>query len=140
MKKLLIAAAAASLVLAGCTDDEPEPAGATDAMEEASVAFGSPEDGAEVTSPVTLEFSATALTVEPAGEVNEGAGHFHVFTDTDCAAEGTVIGDEAQHFGDGSTSTEVELDPGEHTLCLQLADGAHTALPYTHTITITVAE
>ena len=35
----------------------------------------------------------------------------------------------------------VALEPGTHTLCLQAADGAHTALPgegMTHTISITV--
>ena len=45
------------------------------------------------------------------------------------------------HFGDGSIETELALTPGEHTLCLQAADGAHTALPgegMTHTISITV--
>ena len=151
MKPLIAAAAAAALLLAGCADDEPttEPtdgmtsaaptqAQATDSMEDKGVSFASPEDGAEVTSPVTLEFAATGLTIEAAGEVNLDAGHFHLFVDADCVAEGTVIGDEAQHFGDASTSTELELEPGEHTLCLQLADGAHTALPYTATITITV--
>ncbi|MBM4291927.1 MAG: DUF4399 domain-containing protein, partial [Deltaproteobacteria bacterium] len=29
------------------------------------------------------------------------------------------------HFGKGQTETEVTLEPGEHTLTMQLADGAH---------------
>ncbi|WP_114594048.1 DUF4399 domain-containing protein [Euzebya pacifica] len=39
---------------------------------------------------------------------------------------------------DGSTSAELELEPGEHTLCLQDGDGEHTALDLTDEITVTV--
>jgi hypothetical protein len=46
--------------------------------------------------------------------------------------------DDSLHFGDGSMETSVELEPGEHTLCLQVRDGVSTALDATHEITVTV--
>lgn len=105
-----------------------------------AVAFTAPQDGDTVSSPVSWEAEVEDATVEPAGEVSENAGHLHVPVDQDCIAPGETIGkDEGQnHFGDASTSGELELEPGEHTLCLQLADGEHTALDVTDTITITV--
>lgn len=110
--------------------------------EEASVAFAGIEDGAEVTSPVAVEFEATDFTIEPAGDgtINEGAGHMHVMIDVPCVEVGEVIpsDDDHLHFGDGSTSAELELEPGEHTLCLQAGNGAHEALDLTDEITITV--
>lgn len=48
--------------------------------------------------------------------------------------------DQHQHFGDGSTEAELELEPGEHTLCLQFADGAHVATGLTDEVTVTVTE
>ena len=41
------------------------------------------------------------------------------------------------HFGKGQSRGTVYLSPGEHELCLHAADGTHTALPATHTITVT---
>jgi hypothetical protein len=80
------------------------------------------------------------VTIEPAGEVQEGAGHFHVMVDVGCVEPGEVIpsDDDHLHFGDGSSETSVELEPAEHALCLQVGDGVHTALDATHEITVTV--
>lgn len=111
-----------------------------DTAAEASVSFAAPEDGATVSAPVALEFAANNFTIEPAGEVSEGAGHFHVMIDVGCVAPGEVIpSDDAHvHFGDGSTSAELELEPGTYSLCLQVGDGEHVALDLTDEITITV--
>lgn len=110
-----------------------------------SVRFAEPRDGASVAAPVRVVMSAENFTVEPAGDgaIHDGAGHLHIMVDTPCVEAGqTVPKDETHlHFGDGSTETELALSPGEHTLCLQAADGAHTALPgegMTHTISVTV--
>lgn len=106
-----------------------------------SVSFESPADGAEVASPVQVEMAAEGVTIEPAAEgVNEGAGHFHIVIDAACVPAGEVIpnDDQHRHFGDGSTETELELEPGEHTLCLQVGNGAHEAVGPTDEITITV--
>lgn len=116
------------------------------ASEEASgprVFFTSPEDGATVSSPVKFEWSSEDFTIEPAGEIHEGAGHLHLLFDTDCIEPGIVIpaDDNHVHFGGGQTEAELELAPGEHTVCLQAADGVHAALEgegMTQVIKITV--
>jgi hypothetical protein len=116
------------------------------ASEEASgsrVFFTSLEDGATVSSPVKFEWSAEDFTIEPAGEIHEGAGHLHLLFDTDCIEAGIVIptDDNHVHFGKGQTEAELELAPGEHTVCLQAADGVHAALEgegMTQVIKITV--
>jgi hypothetical protein len=107
----------------------------------ATVSIASPEDGATVEStfPVTME--AANFTVEPAGDVTEGAGHFHLIVDAGCVAAGEQIpADETHiHLADGAGETELTLPAGEHTLCLQAGDGRHAALDLTDEITITVA-
>jgi hypothetical protein len=106
----------------------------------ASVSIASPEDGATVQSPVTVTMEAEGLEIEPAGEVREGAGHLHLMVDADCvsAAETIPADDAHRHLADGSDEVELELEPGEHTLCAQAGDGVHQALDATHEITITV--
>lgn len=105
-----------------------------------SVGFVEPDDGATVTSPVRVVMEAEGITIEPAGEVNEGAGHFHIMIDVGCVEPGVEIpaDDQHVHFGDASTEASLELMPGEHTLCLQAGDGLHNALDATNEITITV--
>ena len=108
-----------------------------------SVAFFDPLDGATVSSPFEVVMAATGLVVEPSGEVNDGAGHFHILVDTEFVATGEVIPTDEQHlhYGKGQTSISLELAPGEHTLRLQFADGAHIALEgeqYQDTITVVV--
>jgi hypothetical protein len=53
-----------------------------------------------------------------------------------------VIKDETHlHYGQGQLEAELTLTPGQHTLCLQAANGAHIALPgagMTQKVTITV--
>ena len=108
-----------------------------------SVHFVQPQDGAEVESPFTVQFAATGLTVEPAGEVHEGAGHFHILINEPFVPAGEVIPKDATHlhFGDGALQTQLDLAPGTYTLRLQFANGAHVALEgdqYRDQITITV--
>lgn len=107
------------------------------------VYFTNIKSGDTVTSPVTLEWAATGFTVEPAGEVKEGAGHLHVMVDVPCVTPGEIVpaDDTHLHFGKAQLTTSVDLAPGSHTLCLQAADGLHTALSgdgATETIEITV--
>jgi hypothetical protein len=131
----LITLFALNLLLAACQGNSTEPL----------VRFSEPANNASVSSPVRVVMSADNFTVEPAGDgtVHDGAGHLHIMVDTPCIAAGqTIPKDETHlHFGDGSTETDLELATGEHTLCLQAADGAHTALEgegMTHTITVNV--
>lgn len=108
---------------------------------EASVSFGSPEDGDEVSNPVRVRMEAGGVTIEPASAgVHENAGHFHIMIDAECVEEGQVIpnDDAHRHYGMAQTEAELTLPPGEHNLCLQVGDGNHVALPLTDTIEITV--
>ena len=110
-------------------------------VEEASVSFAAPEDGASVASPVQIEFDASEnLQAEAAGELSQTGGHFHVLVDTEAGEVGEEIPDDDahRHFGDGSTQAELELEAGEHDLVLQMGDGEHLALPETDEISVTV--
>jgi hypothetical protein len=106
-----------------------------------SVAFTEPANGAAVTTPVHLAFAAFNFTVEPAGEVHDGSGHLHVMVDVPCIEPGQPIpkDDQHVHLGQGQTEADLPLAAGEHTLCLQAGDGAHTALDVTREITLTVS-
>ena len=108
-----------------------------------STAIFDPLDGAALSSPFNVVMTAAGLIVEPSGEINDGAGHFHILVNTDFIPAGQVIPTDEQHlhFGQAQTSAELDLPPGEHTLRLQFADGAHIALEgeeYRDTITVTV--
>jgi uncharacterized protein (DUF2345 family) len=123
------------LFLAACANPNTSPA--------PRVFFTSPANGATVSSPVHVALGAESFKVEPAGAVTVGAGHLHIMVDTACVAPGQVITKDAQHlhYGTGQMEADLELAPGSHTLCLQAADGAHTALSgdgLTQTINITV--
>lgn len=140
-----------ALGVAGCGDDsdsEDESRGDDSATTDPGAADAgaadaelvAPEDGAEVTSPVEVEMAAEGVEIVEAGEPVEGEGHFHVIVDEDCIEPGEVIpsDDSHVHFGDASTSAEIELEPGEHSLCLQVGDGTHIALDGTDEVDITV--
>ncbi|MEX0659494.1 MAG: DUF4399 domain-containing protein [Egibacteraceae bacterium] len=117
-----------------------------DQPDDAQPEFVTPANGDTVSSPVTVELSATGVTIEAAGDPAIGEAHYHVGVDTGCVEEGEVVpgpGEEAEadgyfHLGDGSDSTELELEAGTYELCLQLADGAHRAFGGSDEITITV--
>lgn len=115
-----------------------------DAPEQA-VYFVEPQEGDIVPERFDVVMGATGLIIEPAGETEENAGHLHILLDTDFVPAGEVIPADEQHrhFGDGATEVELTLPPGEHTLRLQFADGAHVALEgeqYRDEITITVED
>ena len=93
----------------------------------ASVFFISPANGDTVTSPVSIEFGIEGMSVVKAGDSQPDSGHHHLLVDTDLPDLGLPIpADEHHiHFGDGSTSTEISLDPGTHTLRMLLGDHLH---------------
>ena len=100
------------------------------AEEGPAVYFVSPADGTEVSSPFVVEMGATGVEVVPAGEMREGTGHMHILVDEEFVSPGEVIlaTETMIHFGQGQMSAELSLEPGEHVLRLQFADGAHIAL------------
>lgn len=164
MRRLLplLLVALLSLALAACngdvddviddvtTDEDPTEADPDydleDQPDDAQAEFVTPADGDTVSSPVTVELSATGVTIEAAGDPAVGEAHFHVGVDTGCVEDGEVVpgpSDQAEadgyfHLGDGSDSTELELEEGTYDLCLQLADGAHRVFGGSDEITITV--
>jgi hypothetical protein len=101
--------------------------GSMSAQAAAGVSFVEPADGATVSNPVRVKFAVSGMRVAPAGEVIEGAGHHHILIDGKPLAKGDVIpaNDHAIHYGKGQTEAELTLPPGDHTLTLQFADGAH---------------
>ena len=143
-RRLLIAALPLVLLAAACGDDDDEgsPTGSTtDAAEEAvSVAFTEPADGDHIAGGVHVVMTADGITIEPAGEVREGAGHFHVIADDGCVEPGAAVARDLDHvhFGKGQTEGTIYLGPGEHSLCLQPGNGEHVALDVSDTVTITV--
>jgi Domain of unknown function (DUF4399) len=111
-----------------------------DSEPEVSVAFSSPVDGASVAGGVPLEMTAEGVTIEEAGDVHDGAGHFHVIADAGCVAEGESIVRDADHvhFGAGQSEGVIYLEPGTHELCLQVGNGVHVALDITDRVTVDV--
>lgn len=129
-------AASVLLLASGCVSGVATPAvstqGAANAASasEARVFFNNVIDGASVASPLVVTMASENFTIVPAGEAKAGEGHLHIMVDTDCVAAGAVIpkDDAHLHFGQGQLEAELTLARGEHTLCLQAADGAHIAL------------
>ena len=126
-----------ALFLFGCpaADDGGLPDGA-------AVHFVKPKDGATVGSPVKVKMGVEKMEVEPAGEIKAGRGHHHIIVDGGPIDAGTVVPADKTHihYGKGQTETELELEPGKHTLTLQFADGHHASYgpQLSQTITITV--
>jgi hypothetical protein len=95
----------------------------------AKVSFVEPKDGASVTNPIKVKMAVEGMKIRPAGEDanDKTSGHHHIIVDGGPIAQGQAIPADATHlhFGKGQTETELKLTPGEHTLTLQFADGAH---------------
>jgi hypothetical protein len=93
------------------------------------VMFVSPKDGATVHSPVIVKMAIMGMKVRPAGEDpnDKTTGHHHIIVDGASIPAGQVIPNDAKHlhYGKGQTEAKLDLKPGDHTLTLQLADGAH---------------
>lgn len=99
----------------------------TSSVDGANVFFISPADGDSVSNPISVEFGIAGMDVVKAGENEPQSGHHHLIIDADLPELGLPIpADEHYvHFGDASTSTELNLEPGSHTLQLLLGDYLH---------------
>ena len=154
--RLLIAGLAATLALAGVAcgssetpKEEAAPAASTESHEGHQVAkayFKEPKDGATVSSKTTLKFVFGAdhyqISAVPSGEVKEARpemGHFHLGVNTDCLPAGTVIpkaeeGDKPGtagkwvHFGKGTDTFEMALNPGDYKFAVEVGDDLHRAV------------
>jgi hypothetical protein len=92
-----------------------------------SVSFAEPDDGATVKSPFKVKFAVDGMEVKPAGALVANSGHHHLVINGGPIKEGESVpfDDKHLHFGKGQTETEVKLPPGEYTLTMQFANGAH---------------
>jgi len=110
--------------------------------EEPNVHFVMPKNGDTVETTFYVKMATSALKVEPAGAVKPDSGHHHIMIDAQGIPKGQTVPKDAQHkhFGKGQVETKLTLTPGEHTLTLQFADGAHQSYGshLRHTIKITV--
>jgi hypothetical protein len=99
----------------------------TESAEGAKVFFISPANDATVSNPVTIEFGISGMDVVKAGVNQANSGHHHLLIDTDLPDPSLPIPADANHmhFGDGSTSTEVTFEVGEHQLQMLLGDYLH---------------
>jgi len=113
------------------------------------VFFVEPQDGATVTSPVSLEFGAENFQIAavpqpaPTDTSRPSLGHHHVGIDTDCLPTGTPIPRASPwvHFGDGKNVIDMQLPAGMHRLTLQIGDDLHRTIEgLCETITVTVIE
>ena len=146
MKLIAICATLAALSTSAMAQGTPAPDGA-------NVYFVNLEDGATVTSPVTVVFGLSGMGVAPAGTEKENTGHHHLLINRPPLGEGEFGAEEFElglpsddnhkHFGGGQTETTLDLPPGDHTLQLVLGDAGHVphATPVvSDVITITVTE
>lgn len=110
----------------------------------AEVYFIAPQDGAVVTSPLTVRFGLKGMGVAPAGLDAPNTGHHHLLInyqgelDVNQPLPAT---DQVRHFGGGQTETDLVLNPGIYRL--QLIMGNHLHVPHdppvgSDSITITV--
>lgn len=142
-------ASTAALIIAGCGDDSDEDNGgsdeaAEDAGSDGDIAEGSaelvtPADGDEVSNPFEVRMATDDV------EIAEGGMHFHLIVDAGCVDPGEPIpvteeDERYRHYGDGSDEDEIELEPGDHELCLQVGDVAHIAQDITDEVSITVTD
>src|SRR4026209_850465 len=99
------------------------------------VFFVSPADGANVQSPVHLEFGAENFQIAavPPGTLTDtrpALGHYHIGVDADCLPTGTVIPRASPwvHSGDGKNIIDMQLPTGMHKLTLQVGDDLHKTI------------
>ena len=99
----------------------------SDRPDDARVYFITPTDGETLTSVVIVRFGLANMGVAPAGVEKDGTGHHHLIVDADLPPAGLPVPatDHYRHFGHGQTEVVLELEPGEHTLQLLLADHFH---------------
>lgn len=132
MLSIRSATLAAALMLAGVSPSATSHAEETASPwpEGAEAYIISPQDGAEVKSPVTVVFGLRGLGVAPAGVEKPKTGHHHLLIDADLP-KGEELADplpadaQHKHFGGGQTETTIELQPGKHTLQLLMGDASH---------------
>ncbi|MBW3577190.1 MAG: DUF4399 domain-containing protein [Actinobacteria bacterium] len=135
----IVVAFAAIVVLTACGQGQEQGApgspvaGTVEATGQITASLG-------LKSPIKVEMQADGIRIAAADEHNRGAGHFDIMIDVGCVTPGEVIPSDAEHVhvSDGVSTTSLELPPGQHTLCLQVATVEHVALDATDEMIVTV--
>jgi hypothetical protein len=113
------------------------------------VFFEYPQDGAEISVdvPLTFEFGSEDFEISPVPEEVEtpraDMGHYHLGVNAECLPVGEVIpqSDPWIHFGDGSNTIEMALEPGTYQFSVQAGDDDHRTLEgLCETISIELAD
>lgn len=123
---------------------EAEPVKVEVPVGEPGVFFENLRDGAVIFNGFELAFGLRGKTVSPAGLGVDDAnlGHHHlIINGTGIAAKTPVPADSTHiHFGKGQLNHILNLAPGQHTLTLQFADGAHRSYgpAWSSSVTVTV--
>ena len=93
----------------------------------AKVFIESPKDGATVGPDVTVKFGAEGIAIKPAGDMTPNSGHHHLLIDQkELPPLDPPIPNDAthKHYGKAQTEDTIHLEPGTHTLQLDLGDTA----------------
>lgn len=161
---LLLSSLLLSVAVTACAAEQPadnaggdmaeepaaeEPSDDMAASAEPDVYFVNIEDGGTYTSPLEIIFGVDDFDIVPVEDppvVRQSEGHFHLAYDVPCSEPGEIIPAGSPnyiHFGDGSDRITMQFEPGEHELCLQVADGEHRVYgselsELTERITITI--
>jgi hypothetical protein len=94
----------------------------------AKVFIESPKDGATVGPDVAVKFGAEGIAIKPAGDMTPASGHHHLLIDqNELPPLDQPIPNDAthKHYGKAQTEDTIHLEPGTHTLQLDLGDAAH---------------
>lgn len=78
----------------------------------------------------TVEGTVNVVAAVENADLTADGLHLHVLVNTECVDGDDVIptDDNHIHLGEGETETTLDLEPGAHTLCLQLGDENEVAL------------
>ena len=127
---IVLLIAAFSIGAVACDDDDEDEAEATNTPAAAGavlIQITSPEEGSEVTSPVTVTIVAEGIVIAPASDGETGAAHYVVGVD---GANGSLVAGQVVGRGQEGEgvyqyavgSADYDLPPGEHTISVNLAD------------------
>ncbi|MPZ96805.1 MAG: hypothetical protein GEU96_18325 [Propionibacteriales bacterium] len=124
----VIPAAVALLVLAGCGGSDGEST-TTSGEGDATLSISSPDKGAELTLPFTVELDSSV----PLDDPDTGEKHVHLFFDGDDAEYILVYGDsiEVEELPEG-------VSEGEHVMNASLRNADHSAVGVETEIEVTI--
>ena len=97
--------------------------------------FIAPNNNAKVDQSFDVKFGLSGMGVAPAGVDIDNTGHHHLLIDMDNLPDldqPLPKTENVKHFGGGQTETQLNLEPGKHTLQLLLGNYQH--IPHDHPV------